>query len=164
MGYSLFLKKENFKFSSAHFTIFDAQTSEALHGHNYRVSVRLKALDSKLKNELVCDFNVVKGIVKSACDTLDEKVLIPKKSPFLKIQKSEHFKNHTHVAYNTKNYIFPNEDVLMLDMENITSEALAFYLAQIIGKDLKTYFSHITVGIEETRGQSAFYTRTLNRA
>lgn len=158
MGYSLFLQKENFKFSSAHFTIFDAKTSEALHGHNYRVSVRLKATKEPLKNGMVCDFNFVKGIVKAACDALDEKVLIPQNSPFLKIQNSKDFKNHTHVVYNTKNYVFPNEDTILLDMENITSESLAFYMAQSIGDDLKSYFSQITVGIEETRGQAAFYT------
>ncbi len=161
MGYSLFLKKENFKFSSAHFTIFDANTSEALHGHNYRVSVRLKAKDKKLKNEMVCDFNLVKGFVKSACDSLDEKVLIPQRSPFLKIQKANNFKNHTHVIYNSKNYILPDEDLLMLDMENITSEALARHMAHALQFDLAKYFSAITVGIEETRGQSAFYTLTF---
>lgn len=158
MSYSLFLKKENFKFSSAHFTIFDAKTSEALHGHNYRVGVLLQTKKNKLKNEMVCDFNQIKKLVKMACDTLDEKVLVPTKSPFLKVQKSEHFKNHTHVVYNKKNYIFPDSDVFMLSAENITSEALAYYIAQILHKDVKSLFEEITVSIEETRGQSAAFT------
>lgn len=160
MSYSLFLKKENFKFSSAHFTIFDAKTSEALHGHNYRVGVLLQTKKTQLKNEMVCDFNHVKKIVKAACDTLDEKVLIPTKSSFLKVQSSEHFKNHTHVVYNKKNYVFPDKDIFLLTAENITSEALAFYIAQILNKDLKALFQEITVSIEETRGQSAAYTIT----
>lgn len=158
MSYSLFLKKENFKFSSAHFTIFDAKTSEALHGHNYRVGVLLQTKKNKLKNEMVCDFNLIKKMVKSACDTLDEKVLVPTKSPFLKVQKSVHFKDHTHVVYNKKNYVFPDKDVFMISAENITSEALAYYLAQILHKGLKSYFEEITVSIEETRGQSAAFT------
>lgn len=161
MAYSLFLKKENFKFSSAHFTIFDAKTSEALHGHNYRVGVHLKTKKEKLKNEMICDFNHIKKIVKAACDTLDEKVLIPTKSSFLKIQKSEHFKDHIHVRYNAKNYVFPNEDTTMLEIENITSEALAKYISDILKEEFETLFDQMTVTIEETRGQSASYSTQL---
>lgn len=161
MGYSLFLQKENFKFSSAHFTIFDEKTSEALHGHNYRVSVRLKAASAKIENGIVCDFNVIKSCVRTVCETLDEKVLIPRNSPYLTIQKAQQFHAHTHVIYNSKNYILPNEDILMLDMENITSESLAEHVAQALKKDLAPYFSRITVGIEETRGQSASFSLQL---
>lgn len=161
MSYSLFLKKENFKFSSAHFTIFDASTSEALHGHNYRVGILLKSTKDTLENEMVCDFNKIKKLVKAICDSLDEKVLVPTKSRFLKIQKAEHFKNHTHVVYNSKNYVFPNDDVFMLTAENITSEALAHHISLELAPHLKGLFSRFTVSIEETRGQSASFSMSL---
>lgn len=161
MGYSFYLKKENFKFSAAHFTIFSATESEALHGHNYRVGVHLQSSNESLKNEMICDFNVVKKIIRSTCEILDEKILIPLKSPYLKINHDDIFKGHSHVAYNNKHYIFPHNDIYFMECENITSEALSHFLCHKMAPDLKLYFNKIKVSIEETRGQVATYTLAL---
>ena len=39
--YRMALAKEDFKFSSAHFTLFANGGAELLHGHNYRVRVEI---------------------------------------------------------------------------------------------------------------------------
>lgn len=161
MGYSLFLKKENFKFSSAHFTIFDHNSAEALHGHNYRVGIHLMGTEDTLENEMLCDFNIVKKIVRENCQALDEKVLVPTFSPFLSISAANDFNYHTHIQYGEKNYIFPDEDVLKIGTTNITSEALAFYLWKNIAEQLPPVFRKMTVTVEETRGQQASYTQNL---
>lgn len=110
---------------------------------------------------MICDFNIVKKIIKTCCDRLDEKVLLPTQSPFLKIQKSTSFPLHTHVIFAKKNYILPNEDIFFLETQNITSEALSYFIAQTVAPQLKHFFSSIAVHIEETRGQTASYSMTL---
>ena len=161
MGYSFYLKKENFKFSSAHFTIFNKTDSEALHGHNYRVGIHLKSSRAQLENEMICDFNFIKKCIKSVCDELDEKVLIPQQSPHLKISNHVSFKDHIHVVFHQKNYVFPISDIYLMSCENITSEALAYFIAQKIAPEMKTYFYELKVSVEETRGQTASYTMSL---
>ena len=43
-AYAIRVEKENLKFSSAHFLIFEDGTAERLHGHNYRVAVELSLI------------------------------------------------------------------------------------------------------------------------
>lgn len=161
MSYSLFLKKQNFKFSSAHFTLFNKTSAERLHGHNYKVGLRLKGSKQILENSMICDFNTIKKNVRTTCDLLDEKVLIPTKSKFLKIESAKNFKDHTHIVFSKKNYILPNEDIFLIDCDNITSESLAYFLAQELAPQLKSYFSHLSVSVEETSGQMAIFSMAL---
>ena len=92
MSYTLFFEKPRFKFSSSHFTIFDGETAETLHGHNYHVKLKLSFADVDPKTELALDFNVVKKELTKICDELDEKVLIPEDSPYLTIHKNQNLK------------------------------------------------------------------------
>jgi 6-pyruvoyl tetrahydropterin synthase/QueD family protein len=161
MAFTLSLKKENFKFSSAHFTIFDATSAECLHGHNYRVGVHLTSRTDLLENEMVCDFNTIKKIVRKTCDTLDEKILIPLNSSFLAIADSKEFEDHIHVQYANKHYLFPNSDVVKMDTTNITSEALAYFIWSTIRPKIPDGFSRMAVSVEETRGQQASYSSNL---
>ena len=41
-SWAIFLEKEYFKFSAAHFLIFPDGTAERLHGPNYRVMVEIE--------------------------------------------------------------------------------------------------------------------------
>ena len=62
---TLHLAKQNFKFSSAHFLIFDEKSAERLHGHNYQVKVHIFASNQaqdEAKGYFV-DFNVLKKII-----------------------------------------------------------------------------------------------------
>lgn len=60
------------------------------------------------------------------------------------------------MTFNHKHYGFPNEDVAILPVKNITSEALARYLhTQLIGK-IKN-ITELSIDVSETSGQSASY-------
>lgn len=156
MSYTLLLKKENFKFSSSHFTIFDKNTAEHLHGHNYQVSVKVFFEDINTETEMAVDFNLIKKEVRQICEQMDEKILLPKKSKFLIIQQSPHYKNHTEVRFNERNYCFPSNEIYYIEASNVTSEALA----RIIYKKLEKHFkkNKFSVTIFETAGQAAQYT------
>lgn len=159
MAYSLYLKKENFKFSSSHFTIFDANHAEALHGHNYRVGVRIIFADVKKDIEMKYDFNLLKKMILELCNALDEKVLIPEKSPYLTIIPSPHYNEHTEVSYGSRHYCFPTDEILQLPLSNITSEALARYFWDILSLRFPKDIQKIVVSVTETAGQSASFSR-----
>lgn len=156
MAYTLLLKKENFKFSSSHFTIFDKTTAEHLHGHNYQIAVKVLFEDINTETEMAVDFNFIKKEIRHICDEMDEKILLPKKSKFLKIQASPHYKNHTEVHFNERNYCFPNNEICYIEANNVTSEALA----RVIYKKLEKHFkkNRFSITVFETAGQAAQYT------
>lgn len=155
------LAKENFKFSCSHFTIFGASRAENLHGHNYYVSAELALTGIESDLGMAFDFNLVKPILRAIADELDERVLIPEKSKFLKL-KLEGTQVGVHFA--DKHYSFPAADTALLPVVNITSEELARYFANEFATRLRK--SHapgvklirsFSIGIEETRGQTVFY-------
>lgn len=157
MPYSLYLKKQNFKFSSSHFTIFSEDTAEGLHGHNYQVAVRAEFSDVQKDTSMAVDFNIIKKAVRSLCEELDEKILIPKTSPYLKIKDSPHYKNHCEIHYNDRHYCFPKKEVVFIHASNITSESLAYDLYQNLAKSLS--LDKFSVTVFETAGQAATYQR-----
>lgn len=158
------LAKERFKFSASHFTIFGPNEAEALHGHNYYLSINIELKNSKLENGISIDFNVIKPILIDLCHDLDEKILLAKNSEFLKIAEMTHENRYTQIEcfVNSKFYSFPKEYVKLLSLENITCETLAQHMlnqfAQKIKSDsLENYkkMKTIEICVEETRGQAA---------
>ncbi len=160
MSYVIRLEKENFKFSGTHFTIFSPDASERLHGHNYYVSVELEVSSVDEKLGLAFDFNDIKPLVRQECQELDEYVLVPSQSPYIKLERAN---GNIVVSFKGKVYSFPKEDVRELPLVNITSEELAKYLAEKLGsqihKGLKVHFLRVTV--EESRGQSVTFSKKL---
>lgn len=151
--YGIHLAKELFKFSCSHFTIFSREHAERLHGHNYqvRVSIQVAATDSNLG--LAFDFNLVKPMIRKTCDAMDERILIPEKSPYLKINKEG---TQIRVQFAEKRYEFPLEDTICLPLVNVTTEELARYVAENLRSDMSELpgWTELEVNIEETRGQS----------
>ncbi len=108
---------------------------------------------------MVFDFLDIKPIVREACDSLDHRLLLPKKNDKLQI-----FDEDTHwkvMPPDEKWFVFPKEDVLLLPIENTSAERLAMYLfSEIKVKVKERYnfeFSNFEVEVEETPGQSAIY-------
>ena len=157
MPYSLVLAKELFKFSSAHFTLFSESDAEHLHGHNYAVSVKVGFDEVDGKTEMAVDFQTVKKAIKDVCDRLDEKILIARHSPFLKIEKSPHYSGHTEVRFKKRVYCFPDDEIFFLPLANVTSEGLARYVHGELRAVLPENLRRLAVAVRETPGQSAVY-------
>lgn len=154
MGFTLNFGKESYKFSCTHFTVFDAQTAERMHGHNYRIQVSVSFPSINEENGMAVDFNVVKPRIRELCDTLDERILIPLNNPFLAISENE---NELEVRFGKKRYVLPREDVRLLPLANITCEELSRHMAQALLPLLPQNLTALAVTIEETHGQSATY-------
>lgn len=157
--YTVHLAKEPFKFSCSHFTILSSEHAERLHGHNYqmRVDMELEAVDPKLG--MAFDFNAVKPKIRMICDELDERILLPAVSPYLKITEDG---PQLKVTFGHKTYVFPTEDCLRLPLANVTSEELSRYACERLFKILEAqpFWTAIRVEVEETRGQSVSYRKS----
>lgn len=155
---ALHLKKENFKFSCAHFLIFDELRAEKLHGHNYRVQVEVGLPDSasfKQKGYFL-DFSDFKKFIKAQCDILDEHVILPRLHPEIKTSLEG---NSLKLEFRERKYMFPKEEVHLLPLTNTSVEQLSQYLCEIIFKEYaSTSIRYIEVFVEETSGQGASFT------
>ncbi len=156
--WSIDLYKEAFKFSAAHFLIFPDGSAERLHGHNYRVQVAIEA--SLSEHGLVLDFKQVKPVIRELCDELDEHWLVPGLHPVLKVEHLE--QGSIRVRYRERKYESPSEDVIVLPINNTSSENLAGWLGGELRRRLRVRFPGVSVrrlriAVEETSGQSGVY-------
>ena len=151
------VEKDYFNFASAHFLVFANGKREALHGHNYQVSVAVEGeVDSA---GVVLDFIAFKPLIKNICDNLDHRTLSQRDSSALKIRRGDH---HVIVLYKDQRIVLPQRDALLLPIANTSTELLAEYIANQIRRKVRRRFpgaklSNIEVGVEEARGQRGIY-------
>ena len=157
--YRIVLEKGSLSFSAAHFIAF-AGACERLHGHNYAVSAALSG--GLAGDSYVFDFVEGKRLLKSLCDRLDHRVLLPGKSSCLAISEAG---GEVEVRFRDRRYVFPRQDVLYLDLDSITAERLAEYLAAELAAAIahNANITLIEVGVEEAPGQTAYYSLSLPR-
>lgn len=151
----LHLAKQNFKFSAAHFLIFDKARAEKLHGHNYQVKVEIKVAESATWQELgySIDFSQLKQIIKKSLDELDEHVLLPALHPDIKTKVEG---ATLHLNFRERVYAFPKNEVHLLPVKNTSVEELSRYLLEEWFTPLKQLgVVGLRVLVEETAGQSA---------
>jgi 6-pyruvoyltetrahydropterin/6-carboxytetrahydropterin synthase len=156
----LHLYKENFKFSSAHFLIFNEQHAEMLHGHNYQVRLDMSFKDSfkgvQAQDQsmgYMIDFNDIKKYVKAKLDLWDEHVLLPSLNPDIKTTLKD---KTLQLVFRDRFYAFPKNEVILLPVVNTSVECLSELLAQdFYNKFVSSGLAQVTVYVEETRGQGA---------
>ena len=159
MAYSVCLNKDRFKFSATHFTVFSETRAEALHGHNYQVTLNIDFQSVHQKTGLVTEFSELKNILKTLCDSLDEKVLLPTLSSFLEMTETQ---NNIEIHFKNRFYSFPREDCRLLDIINTSSECLAQWLYRKLDTPLKDIGARsFSVTLQETQGQSVTFSREL---
>jgi len=159
--WSIDIRKEYFKFSAAHFLIFPDGSSERLHGHNYRVAVEIRG--SLSRHGLVLDFRAVKPVIRELCDELDEHWLVPGEHPVLRHEMRDD--GVCEVRYGELYYAAPAGDVIVLPINNTSSENLAAWFGRQLNARLAERFGDVEVeqlrvAVEETSGQSGVYEYT----
>ena len=127
------ISKEYLNFSVGHFTIFNQLHRENLHGHNYRIAAEIDAPIGD--GGLTFDYNLIKRSMKELCEKIDEQVLIPEKSPFLRIEEDV---NYVYVLFDKERLPFLKRDITLLPIRNITVEELSTYF-------LDCFLNHETV-------------------
>jgi len=156
--FSIRVYKEYFNFGSAHFLIFGDGTREELHGHNYRV--RVQARGETIAGDLVLDFIQFKPLVKSICDELDHRTLLPLSNPHLDVTVDEDRVEARHEDGSW--FCFPRRDVCLLTLPNTSTEMLARYICRRILEQLPervpdAKLRSLEVEVEESPGQCGAY-------
>ncbi len=150
------IRKEYLKFSAAHLTLFPDGTHERLHGHNYTTEVSFGLREIEFNKML--PFSAVKMAIQQICQAWDEKVLVPTQNPFLTLNT----KNGEEIEFNIgkKRYVLPKEDVVLLGLDNITTETLALEACRRLIESLRgnpefKLIQSIAFRVEESPGQGA---------
>ena len=162
MGWKIRIERGNLGFSAAHFITFEG-TCEPLHGHNYGVQV--EAAGPLTSDSYVLDFISLKNVVRELCKDWDHRFLLPLKNSHLRVTEHE---EAWELEYDAQNrYVLARSAVVPLPIDNATAERLAELLAHRIVEALKMRghgqsLTNLTVGVEETEMQTAFYTLDLH--
>jgi 6-pyruvoyltetrahydropterin/6-carboxytetrahydropterin synthase len=161
MSWKILIERGNLGFSAAHFITFEGEC-EPLHGHNY--GVRVEAEGALTEDSYVFDFVMLKRIVRALCKDWDHRFLLPLRNPHLRLTEQA---DAWELEYNARTrYSLAKAAVVPLDVDNATAERLAEVLARRIvaaldERGVGAALTQLTVGIEETEMQTAFYTLDL---
>ena len=159
--WKILIEQGNLGFSAAHFITFEGNC-EPLHGHNY--GVRVEAAGPLTPDSYVLDFVTLKSVVRELCKDWDHRFLLPLRNPHLRVREHD---DAWELEYDAKNrYLLAKTAVVSLDVDNATAERLAELLAHRIVATLRERgqgetLTSLSVGIEETQMQTAFYTLNL---
>lgn len=145
------------KFSACHF-IPGHEKCSRLHGHSYTVRFRLDG--EPCENGMVMDFVSLKKKLRSYADEYDHHVLLPGRSKAVSISE---INDSVEAIVLEKRYVFPKEDVIILDITNTTAENMSKMIAErlICDTDFPSNIRSVSVGLDEERGQTAWYTADL---
>lgn len=161
MSWKIVIERGNLGFSAAHFITLDGQC-EPLHGHNY--GVRVEVAGSLTGDALVLDFIAFKELVRKLCKDWDHRFLMPLENPQLAVRESA---DEWEIRADERTrYVLPRSAVVPLAVDNVTTERLAEQLARRIATELAErgmdrHLERLTVGVEETEMQTAFFALAL---
>lgn len=155
MSYKVTVRHNTLRFAAAHFATFEGQC-EALHGHNYAVTVEVEG--ELTKDAWVVDFSALKELAGALCRELDHKFLLQRESRALQIDEGM---SNWKVRFAERGWVFPKADVLPLPLDNTTAERLAAWFAGRLHEALNqrgaANLRAIAVEIEEMPGQAAWH-------
>jgi 6-pyruvoyltetrahydropterin/6-carboxytetrahydropterin synthase len=147
----------NIKFSACHFIAGHARCGK-LHGHVYVVQMIL--FGEKGENGMIMDFIDLKRALRRITEEFDHRVLLPGSSERVTLEEKG---DEIEARIDGKRYVFPKEDILILDISESSAEEIAeTMLKRVIEEiDFPPNIRRIEVGVDEERGQSAWVSRDL---
>jgi 6-pyruvoyltetrahydropterin/6-carboxytetrahydropterin synthase len=163
MTHRVAVSKDYLTFSAAHFLTIPGHRCEALHGHNYVVTVAV-AGPVDARTGFVVDFAVLKRVVQPAVAALDHRVLVPGVNPDVSMSDDD---GSTRVSWSgVPRFTFPTAHVAVVPVAHTTAELLAEHLARQVQRGLEnehiTGLTHIAVDVEESPGQCGRYEIDIN--
>lgn len=145
------------RYSACHFIPRHEKCSR-LHGHSYIVRLRLEGDIGA--DGMLMDFVVLKKELKAIIEELDHKTLLPTLSEDVKVTADE---ESVEAVSCGKRYVFPRMDVTLLEIPTTTAEEMAkmMTLRMVSDLDFPPNIRSVSVGLDEERGQTAWYTEVL---
>jgi 6-pyruvoyltetrahydropterin/6-carboxytetrahydropterin synthase len=153
-AYRVRVTKDHLVFSAAHFITFNGNICERLHGHNWRMAVEVAGpLD---ENHYVFDFIALRDALQAIVNELDHRMLLPTRHPAIRVSERE---NEVEVTFESRRWVFPREDCILLPIENTTAERLAWWIGDRLTPTIRTAaggrIESLRVEVEENFGQWA---------
>lgn len=150
--YRVDLQKEQLTFSAAHFITFAGNICERLHGHNY--GVKCEVVGELDENGYVVDFIALRDALQEITKSLDHHVLLPTEHQAIKVQTEG---DEVIARFESKRWVFPAEDCVLLPIANTTAELLAHYIGQQMIEQSNGWRSstiqQIVISVDENQGQ-----------
>lgn len=157
MKHEIVIAREQYKFSCAHMTVFPDGSKERLHGHNYTLAIALE-VDSVALAAMI-PFSSIKKSLSDLCAAWKERVLVAQHNPHLQIIRDD---SELEFRLCGERYVMPRGDALLLPIDNISVEALAAYVVQLLGPRVTgPHVQRVVVTVEESPGQGASATLDL---
>ena len=147
------IARDQYKVSCAHMTVFPDGTKERLHGHNYTIAVALEIASVELA--AMIPFAGIKACLAELCAAWKEHVLIAARNPHLVILRDD---AELELTLCGQRYVMPRQDALLLPIDNVSVEALAAHVAELLRDrlaELSPNLHALEVTVEEVPGQGA---------
>ncbi len=147
------------RFSSCHLIPHHRKCSR-LHGHTYVLHLKIKGYTDE--SGFLMDFSEIKRCMEEIAESLDHRILLPGRNPHISVKEIDN-ENAIKVNYQEKRYIFPKEDVLILDLVTLTAEVLSEYMVHEFVRiaNIPENIISIKAGVDEGPGQGAWSTMRL---
>jgi 6-pyruvoyltetrahydropterin/6-carboxytetrahydropterin synthase len=110
-------------------------------------------------NGMIMDFIELKKVMRKIVDDFDHRVLLPGNCPRVVLSVGDEIV----AKVGKKRYVFPAEDVVILDIEEASAEEVARVMLARILEEVRFpgNVTKVEVGLEEERGQSAWASHDL---
>lgn len=163
------IARPQYKFSSAHMTLFPDGTKEALHGHNFTLSVEVSL--RSVEGACFVNFRTLRQALALICASLNGRMLVAQDASATRLETlAIEGIEHIRLVHKMGTYVFPASDVALLPIDNISSERLAEYCHARFVEHLRGQLSDAqvqaiesaAVTVEEVAGQGATYTERLS--
>jgi 6-pyruvoyltetrahydropterin/6-carboxytetrahydropterin synthase len=151
--------RRGFMFSACHL-IPEHPKCGRLHGHTYTVNLRITGEVDE--SGMVIDFGKVKTALKEVLGELDHKIIVPGDANAFKMSKEEGT-GSLRIEVGEKFYIFPEEDVFLMDVPAPTAEHMSSWILDRFIEKLgpNHNLSVIELGLDEGWGQGAWIQKKL---
>ena len=157
MKHRIRIAREQYKFSCAHMTVFADGTKERLHGHNYTLAIELEI--ERVELAAMLPFAPIKAALGELCAAWKEHVLLAAHNPYFELLRDDH---ELEFRLCGERYVLPRRDALLLPIDNVSVEALAAHVAELLAARLAHPNARaLVVTIEESPGQGARCERPL---
>ena len=149
------IAREQYKISCAHMTVFPDGTKERLHGHNYTIAIALDV--DRIDLPAMVPFSPIKAALGELCAAWKEHVLIATKNPHFVLVRDD---AELELTLCGERYVMPRGDALLLPIDNISVEALAAHIAELLRDRLAAelaapHVRALEVTVDESPGQGA---------
>jgi 6-pyruvoyltetrahydropterin/6-carboxytetrahydropterin synthase len=136
-----------------HMTVYPGGKKERLHGHNFVVFLDIDLADGSFA--AMFDLDLARHALDAICARWKERLLLPARNPHFELVREDEVEIEFRLC--GARYVVPRGEVVQLPVENVSVEALAEHIAELLAEPLAPLpiVTGIDVRVEELPGIGA---------